>query len=231
MSSAAPLDTRIHIETPESIDLLVRPAGLVVRSLAYSIDLGIRAVAMGLLLWLLSPTGNAGIGLSALLFFMINWWYMVLFEMFDQGRSPGKRVMGLRVVQDDGTPVSWGGSLIRNLLRFVDMLPFGYAAGAVCCLQHPSFKRLGDLAGGTLVVYHDHPPERPRLPDAAPLLLRVPLTLDEQRAVLAFAERQQSLSNARAKEVAGIAAQALRLPPGAAVAQLNGLARGLLGGI
>lgn len=59
----------------------------------------------------------------------MNWWYMVLFEVLDRGRTPGKRLLGLRVVHDDGTPIDWSSSLIRNLLRFVDMLPTGYGLG------------------------------------------------------------------------------------------------------
>nr|GFD53798.1 hypothetical protein [Tanacetum cinerariifolium] len=78
--------------------------------------------------------------------------------------------MGLRVVHDDGTPVGWSASLLRNLLRFVDMLPFGYSVGAFACLQHPLFKRLGDLAAGTLVIYRDAPTPRPTLPDAPPVM-------------------------------------------------------------
>ncbi|MGV8435388.1 RDD family protein, partial [Pseudomonas aeruginosa] len=87
-------------------------------------------------------------GLGLLLTFVMTWWYMVLFEVLNQGRSPGKQMMGLRVVHDDGTPVGWAASLLRNLLRFADILPFGYALGLLCCLNHPAFKRLGDIAAG-----------------------------------------------------------------------------------
>ncbi len=71
--------------------------------------------------------GKLGAGLGLLLTFIMTWWYMVLFEVLNQGRSPGKQMMGLRVVHDDGTPVGWAASLLRNLLRFADILPFGYA--------------------------------------------------------------------------------------------------------
>lgn len=60
-------------------------------------------------------------------------------------------------MHDDGTPVGWTSSLTRNLLRFVDLLPFGYFLGALSCLANPAFKRLGDLAAGTLVVYQENP--------------------------------------------------------------------------
>jgi len=225
----APLDTRARIETPEGIDLILRPAGLVPRSLAFGLDLMIRIVVMGGLFLFFSLFDKFGMGLSALVLFLGTWWYMVLFEVLNQGRTPGKKIMGLRVVHDDGTPIGWGASLIRNLLRFVDMLPFGYFFGAVSCLQHPMFKRLGDLAAGTLVIYRDAPIVRPTLPQALPLVAPFALTLDEQRALLSFAERQASLSAERTQELAAILAQPLQIPADQAVAQLNGIARGLLG--
>jgi hypothetical protein len=154
---------------------------------------------------------------------------MVLFEVLNQGCSPGKSFMGLRVIHDDGTPIDWPASLLRNLLRFVDMLPFGYSVGAFTCLQHPLFKRLGDLAAGTLVIYRDPIPKRRDLPDAEPVAAPVLMTVDEQRAILAFSERQTNLSPARTQELAAILAQPLHVLPDQAVTRLNGIARGLLG--
>jgi len=135
----------------------------------------------------------------------------------------------LRVVQDDGTPIGWSASLLRNLLRFVDMLPFGYFLGAISCLQHPTFKRLGDLAAGTLVIYSEAKLRRPELPEAQPRRPAFALTLTEQRAILGFAERQSELSPARVDELASLLAQPLHVAPPHAVGELNGIARGLLG--
>ncbi|MBJ2284969.1 RDD family protein [Pseudomonas haemolytica] len=227
--ASTPLDTHYQIETPEGIDLPLRPAGLPPRALAFAFDLGVRGIIMGILLVPLALLGNIGVGLGSLLLFLVSWWYMVLFEVLNQGCSPGKQVMGLRVVQDDGTPIGWSASLIRNLLRFVDMLPFGYFLGAISCLQHPHFKRLGDLAAGTLVIYRELPLVRPRIPQAAALRLPFALELSEQRAILGFAERQAELSNERVHELAAILAAPLQVSPARAVEQLNGVARGLLG--
>jgi len=224
-----PLDTRARIETPEGIDLILRPAGLVPRTLAFTLDLLVRVLVMGGLFIFLRLFDKFGMGLSALVLFLGTWGYMILFEVLNQGRTVGKQIMGLRVVHDDGTPIGWSASLTRNLLRFVDMLPFGYFLGAVSCLQHPTFKRLGDLAAGTLVVYCDPPSVRPTLPHALPLIAPFALTLDEQRALLGFAERQASLSAERTQELAAILAQPLQVPADQAVAHLNGIARGLLG--
>ncbi len=224
-----PLDTRYQVETPEGIDLPLRPAGLMVRALSFAIDLGLRGLILGLLFIVLAFLGKLGAGLGSLLLLGVSWWYMVLFEVLNQGRSPGKQWMGLRVVQDDGTPVGWTASLLRNLLRFVDMLPFGYFLGAISCLQHPTFKRLGDLTAGTLVIYREQPITRPQLPEAPPVRPAFALTLPEQRAILGFAERQGELSEARTAELASILAQPLQVDPPRAVAELNGIARGLLG--
>jgi len=178
---------------------------------------------------LLELLGKLGKGLAAMVIFMLTWWYMVLFEVFNQGRSPGKQLLGLRVVHDDGTPVGWAASLTRNLLRFVDFLPFAYGLGILSSLNHPAFKRLGDLAAGTLVVYTETPSTRPALPEAEPLRAPFSMNLAEQRAILAFAERQSGLSSARSSEVAQLLAEPLQVPPEQAQAQLNGIARGLLG--
>lgn len=222
------LDTRIRIETPEGIDLVLRPAGIVPRALAFAIDLVIRTLASGLLVLIFILFDRLGFGLAAIAWFILNWWYMVLFEVLDQGRTPGKRMLGLRVVHDDGTPVGWASSLSRNLLRFVDMLPFGYCIGAFSCLNHPQFKRLGDLAAGTLVIHQDAPLNRPALPPATPLAAPVALRLDEQRAILDLAERQGELSSERTRELAILIATPLHIPADGAVAHVNGLARGLL---
>jgi uncharacterized RDD family membrane protein YckC len=227
------LDTRVRIETPEGIDLVLRPAGVISRSLAFAIDLMIRGVVLGTLFFLLGTLGDFGTGLFMLALFLGTWGYMVLFEVLNQGRTPGKQIMGLRVVHDDGTPVGWAASVLRNLLRFVDMLPFGYCVGGFACLQQSHFKRLGDLAAGTLVIYRDLPAQRPALIEATACLPPLPLTLEEQRVISAFAERLGSLSPARAQELAAIVTQPLQLSstadPHHPVRQLNGIARSLVG--
>ena len=84
-----PLDTRYQVETPEGVDLPLRPAGLMVRALAFSIDLGLRGLVLGVLLLALAMLGKLGAGLGSILLFMVSWWYMVLFEVLNHGRSPG----------------------------------------------------------------------------------------------------------------------------------------------
>ncbi|MDG9758246.1 RDD family protein [Pseudomonas sediminis] len=228
-SPLPPLDTRYQVETPEGIDLHLRPAGLVPRALAFAIDLAIRGLILSATFIVLGLLGQFGMGLGTILLFLVTWWYMVLFEVLNQGRSPGKQMLGLRVVHDDGTPIGWAASLTRNLLRFVDILPFGYTLGIISCLNHPAFKRLGDIAAGTLVVYRDAPLSKPLLADAEPLPAPFPLNLDEQRAVLGFAERGGQLSAARRAELAALLAEPLQVPAEQAEPRLNSIARGLLG--
>ncbi len=223
------LDTRLRVETPEGVDLLLSPAGPLARSRAFAVDLVLRgALSLGVLL-VLGRLGELGIGLGLILLFLLNWWYMVLFEVFNQGRSPGKQLLGLRVVHEDGTPVGWGAALLRNLLRFVDMLPLGYCCGLLASLANPRFQRLGDLAAGTLVIHQPRPLQPPVLEPVAPLAAPFALSAEEQRSLLDFDERQRSLSPARRDELAGLLAPLLGVPADEAAVRLQRIAAGLRG--
>lgn len=224
-----PVDTLLRVETPEGIDLFLRPAGLVPRALAFSIDLAIRGAVLGTIGGLLLFQGDLGVGALMMLFFLVNWLYMALFEGLRQGRSPGKQLLGLRVVHDDGTPIGWPAALLRNLLRAVDALPFGYALGLISCLLDPGFKRLGDLAAGTLVVYQEAALKTPDLPQVPPQPAPFPLSVTEQRALIELAERQASLPPARVQELAALVAPALGVTPEQAMPRIEGVARALVG--
>ena len=93
---------------------------------------------------------------------VIELFYFVVFETLWRGRSPGKRLLGLGVVSEDGLPVSFGASLVRNLLRSADILPSSYTTGLVTMLVSKRTQRLGDIAAGTVVVRFDRP--RPAAP-------------------------------------------------------------------
>ncbi|MFC3606312.1 RDD family protein [Stutzerimonas tarimensis] len=228
-TSYPPLDNRYRVETPEGIDLVLQPAGLVPRALAFAIDLAIRGALFATLLFAFSLLGLFGLGLAAILLFLVQWWYMVLFEVLNQGRTPGKQWLGLQVLHDDGTPVGWASSLIRNLLRVVDLLPFAYFLGALSCLLHPGFKRLGDLAAGTLVVYRFRPASPGTLPLEGPAQAAPEgLAEVERRALIAFAERHDSLSPARRSELASLLAEPIGAAPAQAEQTLLAIARGLL---
>jgi uncharacterized RDD family membrane protein YckC len=193
------------LETPEGVDLTLTPAGPLPRILAYTIDLLIRTALLIALSLLLSMGGEAGIGILTIFAFLAEWFYPVFFEVFSNGKTPGKSSMGLRVVHDDGTPVVWSTSIIRNLLRAADFLPLMYLVGLTSMLMNRPFKRLGDLAAGTLVIYDQmpHPFRNHNWAEEAQAPC-VPLTAEEQRALLQFAERRDSLSESRQIELAEI---------------------------
>jgi len=140
------------------------------------------------------------------------WFYGVAWEVWNRGRTPGKWILGLAVVREDGTPIRPGESILRNFLRVVDFLPYFYALGLLCMLADKSFRRLGDLAAGTLVVYVRETRPARVATDAEPLAPPIALEPEERRAVIAFAERAPHLSPARADELAAIPVPLL--PPG-----------------
>jgi uncharacterized RDD family membrane protein YckC len=198
------LDTRQSLETPEGALLPLTPAGFGVRVLAQLLDILIRYGIMIALFVLLSLLGRMGTGFALILTFLIEWFYPVFFEVSRQGRTPGKKWMGIRVVNDDGTPITFGPSLLRNLLRFVDFLPMLYLTGIIASLCNRQFKRLGDLAAGSMVIYEAPPTSEPSFEVRGQLPVPADFSTDEQRALLAFAERSKYLSAERQRELATI---------------------------
>lgn len=89
-----------------------------------------------------------------LVLFVIYQGYFLYFEIVWNGQTPGKKVVGIRVVMDDGRPVTAGAVVIRNLLRLVDAFPLPplYFIGVISAFINTDAKRLGDMAAGTLVV-------------------------------------------------------------------------------
>jgi uncharacterized RDD family membrane protein YckC len=198
------LDTLRHVETPEGVELALRVAGPVSRAQAWMLDLLIKLALLWVGAFVTTPFGRTGAGLYFVLSFAVLWLYSVAFEVWRDGATPGKRVLGLRVVHDNGTPVGWPASMIRSLIGFVDMLPVGYAVGLVSTLLDPQFKRLGDLAAGTVVVHTEKRRRAPWKSRVRPIAPPVPLHPDEQRAVVEFAERTAFLTDERADELARI---------------------------
>ena len=148
------LDTRYAAETPEGIALWLRPAGVVPRFYAYLVDARDPVLLPRRLVSLPRPCSVLfGEGLALVLLFLLEWLYPVAFELSAGAATPGKRMLGLTVVMDSGLPITPAASLTRNLLRAADFLPSLYAFGLLSMLFRHDFKRLGDLAAGTLVVH------------------------------------------------------------------------------
>lgn len=198
------IDTRRPIETPEGVELGLRVAGPVPRAYAWIIDFLIRTAIYMIFALVLSLLGNLGTGLFLIMIFLLEWFYPVLFEIYKQGATPGKRSLGIKVVNDDGTEVTLQSSLIRNLLRSVDFLPLLYGFGLISMLFNRDFKRLGDFAAGTIVVYQDQIKDSVDIKQEAPRMPPVPLTANEQKAVIQFAERLTQLTPERCSELANI---------------------------
>ena len=225
------LDTTRRVATPEGIELTLRLAGPVPRALAWSIDLALRVALVLVVMLLASQLGRAGWGVVLLAAFFVEWLLPAWFEAQMGGQTPGKRLFGLAVLNDDGTPLRWPGALTRNLLRAVDFLPFLYAFGLLTMLLNRDFKRLGDLAAGTVVVYLSTAADAARMiPEAAPIPPPVSLDLDEQRAVLDLAERSAGLTRERVEELAALPTPLVGALQGErAAARLLGMANYLAG--
>jgi len=237
MAALEKLDTLQSVELAEGVEIRLRIAGPMLRAGAYLIDLLIRAglLALGCVLISLAGLaigGKAANGLMLLVWFLMDWLYPVFFEAGRRGATPGKRAMGLRVVQASGSPITPGQAVVRNFLRFVDGMPlFTYAFGIASCLASKRFQRLGDLAAGTLVIYDRamEPPAVAAVPLAAePLVPSVPvpvgLTADETRALVLFGERAGLWSEARRVEIADQACVLTGTTGSAGVARLLAMA-------
>ncbi len=190
---AAPmLDTYREVVTPEGVLLQLPVAGPLPRAMAWLVDLGVRIAVLVLMAIPLAVLDEFGSGLNLVLMFLVYWVYPIVCEAL-WGRTLGKRALGLRVLSRDGAPVGWMAAITRNLLRTVDMLPFGYALGLVSSLFDPHGRRLGDLVAGTVVVHAPvlYLPPPPTIDSV--LAPPQPLRPEEQAALMAFAERAPRL--------------------------------------
>jgi uncharacterized RDD family membrane protein YckC len=156
-----------EVETPESVAFAYELAGLGSRGLALILDtmmLVLITIGEAVLVFLAAvivaavAPGSAdrvgpwfGGGLLVIMF-VTYWGYFIAGEVWGNGRTWGKRRLGIRVVRDDGSRVGAGDSVLRNFLRIIDLLPGSYAVGMFCVLLSKRNKRLGDMAAGTVVV-------------------------------------------------------------------------------
>ena len=225
------LDTTRRVATPEGIELTLRLAGPVPRALAWSVDFLLRAAVVLVVSMIASRFGRAGMGVVLIAAFFVEWLLPAWFEAMWGGQTPGKRLFRLAVLNDDGTPVRWPGALTRNLLRAADFLPFLYGVGLLTMLMNRDFKRLGDLAAGTVVVYQAEKVAAARAIPQAPLQ-PPPLSLspEEQRAVLDLAERSATFTRERFEELAEIPTPLVgRAVRDAAATRMLGIANYLAG--
>lgn len=153
----------IVITTPENVPLEYPLAGLGSRFLAMAVDTAIQLVvllallagglllgySLGLTVEQIDATVWAAVGMTLLL--VLNGYFLV-FEAWWHGQTPGKRLVGLRVLREGGHPLDFRGSLVRNVVRLLDFMPGLYGVGVLMVFFHPEYRRVGDLAAGTFVV-------------------------------------------------------------------------------
>jgi uncharacterized RDD family membrane protein YckC len=210
------LEDTITIATPEGVALELTLAGAGSRFVSALVDLTIQVGILIAASIAFSQLGDAGAALLALVSFGVVTTYDICFEVLASGRTPGKRMNGLRVVRSGGEPVGFVTSAIRNALRLVDFLPFAYIVGAVTILATRNNQRLGDLAAGTLVVRERRAATiAGSVAAAAPAPVAVSwdtsaVTADETAAVRRFLERRWEIDLSARRELARTFASRLR---------------------
>lgn len=230
-------EDRLSISTPEGVELELTLAGVGSRFTASLIDhaiQGLLVIATIVLFAQLSDVGTSGAqvegddGVSAALgaavialwTFLVFFVYDVLFEVRAGGRTPGKRLTGLRVVRSGGQPVGFVTSAIRNVVRIVDALPGFYGVAMAVMFASRRNQRLGDIAAGTVVVRERTGGRRPASAPVAqapapgrpdPLGWDVSaVSADDVATVRRFLERRSQITPAARHELAGALADRLR---------------------
>lgn len=154
------MNDHLSIETPEQIELNYSVAGIGSRFYAAMLDTLLLTLIGGIGGFVVASAirelddifGNWLAAIGGLVVFALFWGYYMLFEVTMNGQSPGKRALGLRVIKEGGYPVGFADAAIRNLVRIIDFLPFCYGVGVIAMLMNKNWRRLGDLAAGTIVV-------------------------------------------------------------------------------
>jgi len=223
-------DTDLVVATPERVSFDYQVAGIGTRAIAQLLDLLILGgVLLGVLLAAIA-VGQTGSDTLAFLLavigsFVVTFGYFWACEAFWSGQTVGKKVFRLRAVGDRGEPMTFAQAGIRNIVRFIDFLPYAYGVGMVVLFVNGKGKRLGDLAAGTIVVKDSDslqlwqiPGGRPPAPTASPqpdaqavafapatpqeLLLRR-LDPDLRRFVTSYARRRAELPLPLRAQLAG----------------------------
>ena len=242
------IDTRIEIVTPENIAFQYRVAGPFRRLPAFLIDVAIRVgvAIVGMIAFMLAfgsvGAVGPGLGMGLLLWFALTWFYGGLFEALWNGQTPGKRLLGIRVVSVEGQPITPFQAILRNILREVDaqpmwFIPTGlpiipiipvwlYQVGLLAAMLNDRFQRLGDLAAGTMVVVEEQRYLRGVVrinePEAIRAAASIPPTFQSSRSLArvlaAYVQRRQLFPWGRRFEIARHVGEPLRqkfqLPPG-----------------
>lgn len=213
---------QLRIQTPEGVVFALVIAGPFARFLAWLIDLLCVVAGGSLVRTALGIFGvfsaDVGQAFALVAFFVVQIGYGIGAEWFWRGQTVGKRLLRLRVVDAEGLRLQFPQVVMRNLLRFVDMLPACYLVGGLAAWLSPRGQRLGDLAAGTMVIWQ--PPLAPPDLDA--------LAAGKWNSLGAFPHLVARLRQRTSAEEGALALQALRrreeFEPAARVALFHELA-------
>lgn len=196
------VDATSTLRTFAGVDTEIRTAGIYVRGVARLIDDVLRLMLLFIVGVGAALSGVFGVTFGLIASFMVLWFYNVFFEVIYNGMTPGKKLMGLRAVCEDGTPIGFVNSVIRSTLLFVDALPMVYTLGIVVMCLTEKRQRIGDVVAGTVVIY-DQPIKKSPSSLAGPTRpFPVPLTTEEKLLFEDFRDRLPDLSKERAVEIA-----------------------------
>ncbi|MDZ4847847.1 MAG: RDD family protein [Pirellulaceae bacterium] len=230
-----PLDLTVAVTTPENISFEYQLAGPFRRLPAFLLDIAFRSLIVFLMLFLvlffgignfLPGSGTLLAAFSIIGVFLLSWFYGLFFEAWWNGQTPGKRVLGLRVVSSDGRPINAAQATIRNFLRVADFFPYAslqvfgseqdlyilptFLVTLVCMLMTRRFQRLGDLAAGTMVVVDERiwypkkaimdDPRITSLTEFIPASFRMSPSL--AKTIALYVERRASMSPRRRESTA-----------------------------
>jgi uncharacterized RDD family membrane protein YckC len=226
------VDRTLEVRTPESIAFRYELAGLGSRFLAVFVDQMIQGATLAVifisiaLAFARSSLGRhgpapgsdklafaVGIAIVLAIVFVVMFGYFIVFEALWNGQTPGKKLLGLRVVRDGGYPIDFGASLIRNLIRVGEYFIGYYLIAAISALISPENKRVGDLAAGTIVVRDarlDTPQLVARREDEPAYAATAYLNGEERALVKRFLERRDALNGERRREIAAQLASRVR---------------------
>jgi uncharacterized RDD family membrane protein YckC len=228
-------DDVLTIATPEGVEMHLTLAGPASRFVSAIVDILIQIallICVGVVLGLVGTgidlNGGVAVLLWAVISFALITFYDIFFEVFQSGRTPGKRVNGLRVVRVEGHPVNFLTSAIRNVIRPIDFLPSAYLLGAVVILASRKNQRIGDVIAGTLVVREHAAGRMPAMPRPLPTPVRESgwetsgITQEEIATVRQFLERRHDIEGGSRTELATTLAERLRPKVTGAPADLKG---------
>lgn len=224
------MDRSISVRTPESIAFSYELAGLGSRFLAVAVDMALQLGVLLLIVWGLYLAGShlplgpvkasvpektaqaLGFAILAVVIFLVFFGYFIAFETFRSGQTPGKKLLGIRVVRDGGYPIDIGGAFIRNLIRIGELGLGFYALSALSCLLSSENKRLGDIAAGTIVVRDARAQSLTAiLRDAQEPPSRMPLLSEQEHALISrFIARRGQMAAQPRRTLASQIAQSVR---------------------